>query len=45
LSSRWLMPVLVLPAAGWIFDQESETAVGGKRGYGRNSAERSTVYD
>ena len=40
LSSRWLIPVLVLPAAGWIFDQGPEREVGGKGGYGRNSTKK-----
>lgn len=41
-SSRWLIPVLVLPAAGWIFDKESEPAAGSEIHHGQNRAERST---
>lgn len=45
LSSRWFIPVLVIPAGGWIFKPWPEPASGGERGYGQNSAERSTAYD
>lgn len=40
LSSRWFIPVLVLPAVGWIFNQVPEREVGDKGGYGWNSTKK-----
>ena len=45
LSSRWFIPVLVIPAGGWIFATGPGTATGGDMRYGRNSAKRGTAYD
>jgi hypothetical protein len=40
-----IVPVLILPASGWIFDQGFEVAVGSIRRYEWKSADRSIMYD
>jgi len=43
--SYCVVPVMILPAGGWIFKQGIEPGGGCKRGYERKSTDRSIMYD